>query len=78
LSKTWKVARLTSEISSSPRKIRRALSCDGISVGAVADAPPVMAKETPAAPKAKAAFLTFRLEPRFAFAIVEPPCQTDH
>jgi hypothetical protein len=52
-----------------------ALSCDSLVGGAVADAPPVIAKETPAAPNAKAAFPMFRLEPRFAFAIVEPPCQ---
>ena len=32
-------------------------------------APPVTAKETPAAPNTKAAFPTFRLEPRLAFAI---------
>jgi hypothetical protein len=66
----WKVATLTSVISSSPRKIRRALSCDGIFVGAVADAPPVMAKDTPAAPNAKAAVVTFRFGRRFAFAII--------
>ena len=65
MSKTWKVAKLTSETSSSPRTIRRALSCDGTFVaGAVADAPPPIAKETPAAPNTKAAFRLFRLEPR--------------
>src|ERR1700747_1901322 len=37
-----------SEISSSPRKTRRGLSCDSLVGGAVADAPPVIAKETPA------------------------------
>jgi hypothetical protein len=59
-----------SEISSSPRKIRRALSSDAtLVVDAVADAPPVTAKETPAAPNTKAAFPTFRLELRLAFAI---------
>src|ERR1700683_2779077 len=79
LSKTWKVARLTSEISSSVRISRRALSCDATFVaGAVADAAPVIARETPAAPNAKAAFLAkaafprFRLELRFAFVMVEP------
>jgi hypothetical protein len=74
LSKTWKVAKLTSEISSSPRKIRRALSCNGTFVfGATADAPPTMAKETPAAPKATAAFEMFRLERCVTFDIVKPP-----
>ena len=73
LSKTWKVARLVSAISSSPRKICLALSCDGAAVGAVADAPPVMAKDTPAAPNAKAALLAVRFVARFALAIVESP-----
>jgi hypothetical protein len=74
LSKTWNVARLTSEISSSARISRRALSCDGTVVaGALADAAPVIARETPAAPHAKAAFARLRLELRFAFVMVEPP-----
>jgi hypothetical protein len=60
LSKTWKVDKLTSAISSSPRKIRRALSCNAAFVGAVAEVPPVMARETPAAPNAKAVLLVFR------------------
>jgi hypothetical protein len=52
------------------------LSCDGTSVaGAVADAAPVIARETPAAPNAKAAFLRFRMEFRFACVMVEPPRQ---
>src|SRR5580692_5129774 len=81
LSKTWKVARLTSEISSSVRIRRRALSCDGRSVaGAVADAAPVIARETPAAPHAKADFAKaalprFLLELRFACVMVDPPRQ---
>jgi hypothetical protein len=58
-----------SAISSSPRKICRALSCDARFAGAVADAPPVMAKDTPAAPNAKAAVFTFRFGLRLAFAI---------
>src|SRR6202035_3579419 len=81
-SKTWKVARLTSEISSSVRISRRALSCDGtFVVGAVADAAPVIARETPAAPNAKAAFLDkaafllFLLAYRLACVMVEPPRQ---
>jgi hypothetical protein len=41
--------------------------------GAFADAPPVIAKETPAAAHTgKAVFERFRLKPCFAFAIVEP------
>jgi hypothetical protein len=44
-------------------------------VGAVADAAPVIAKETPAAPNAKAAFLRFLMELRFACVMVEPPRQ---
>jgi hypothetical protein len=44
-------------------------------VGAVADAAPVIAKETPAAPNAKAAFLRFRMELRLACVMVEPPRQ---
>src|SRR5580658_190829 len=76
LSKTWNVARLTSEISSSVRISRRALSCDGTFVaGAVADAAPVIARETPAAPNAKAAFLRFRMELRLACVMVDPPRQ---
>jgi hypothetical protein len=63
-----------SEISSSPRKVRRALSCEGCVVaGAVADAPPTVAIEIPAAPNAKAAFRPLRLEPRFARTILKPP-----
>ncbi len=55
----------------------RAVSCDGkFVVGTVADAPPAMARENPAAPSTKAAFPRFRLEPRFACAMVEPPCQS--
>ena len=61
--------------SSSPRKIRRALSCDTTFVGAVAEAPPVMAKDTPAAPNAKAALLAFRFGPRFASTIMKSPGQ---
>jgi hypothetical protein len=56
------------------------LSCDGTFVaGALADAAPVIARETPAAPNAKAAFLAkaafprFRLELRLACVMVEPP-----
>src|ERR1700722_5514448 len=82
LSKTWKVARLTSEISSSARINRRALSSNGaFVVGALADAAPVIARETPAAPNAKAAFLDkaafllFFLEFRLACVMVEPPRQ---
>jgi hypothetical protein len=74
LSKTWNVARLTSEISSSVRINRRALSCNGAFVaGAVADAAPVIARETPAAPNAKAAFPRLCLELRLACVMVEPP-----
>jgi hypothetical protein len=58
------------------------LSCDGTFVaGAVADAAPVIARETPAAPNAKAAFLPkaafprFLLELRLACDMVEPPRQ---
>jgi hypothetical protein len=52
------------------------LSCDGtFVVGAVADAAPVIARETPAAPNAKAAFLLFLLELRLACVMVEPPRQ---
>jgi hypothetical protein len=58
------------------------LSCDGTSVaGAVADAAPVIARETPAAPNAKAAFLAkaallrFRMEFRLACVMVDPPHQ---
>jgi hypothetical protein len=58
------------------------LSCDGTFVaGAVADAAPVIARETPAAPNAKAAFLDraafllFLLEIRLACVMVEPPRQ---
>src|SRR4029078_10118604 len=76
LSKTWKVARLTSAISSSPRKIRLALSCDGTIVGAVGDTPPVMAKDPPAAPNAKAVLLAVCLAARFVLAIVESPASS--
>jgi hypothetical protein len=42
--------------------------------GMVADAPPVMAKETPATLiSGNAVFPRFRLEACFAFAIVKPP-----
>jgi hypothetical protein len=76
LSKTWKVARLTSENSSSPRINRRALSCDGtFVVGAVADAAPVITRETPAAPNAQAALPRLRVDRRFVCVMVEPPCQ---
>jgi hypothetical protein len=34
-----------------------------------------MARENPAAPNAKAAFPRLRMEPRFAFAMVEPLSQ---
>jgi len=41
--------------------------------GAFADAPPAIAKETPAAAHTgKAVFERFRLKPCFAFAIAEP------
>jgi hypothetical protein len=41
--------------------------------GAFADAPPIIAKETPAAAHTgKAVFERFRLKPCFAFAIAEP------
>jgi hypothetical protein len=41
--------------------------------GAFADAPPAIAKETPAAAhKGRAVFERFRLKPCFAFAIAEP------
>jgi hypothetical protein len=49
--------------------------------GAVADAAPVIARETPAAPNAKAAFLDkaafllFLLELRLACVMVDPPHQ---
>jgi hypothetical protein len=49
------------------------LSCNGgtFAVGALADAPPAIAKETPAAPNdGKAILRRFRFEVRFAFAIV--------
>jgi hypothetical protein len=50
---------------------RRALSSDGTFVmGAVADAPPVIARETPAAPNAKAALPRLRMELRFACVMV--------
>jgi hypothetical protein len=45
------------------------VSCDVVLVGAVADAPPVMARDTPAAPNAKAALPAFRFGLRLAFAI---------
>src|ERR1700722_11792114 len=61
---------------------RRALSWDGTCVaGADADAAPVMARDTPAAPNAKAVFLDkagflrFRVEFRFACVMIEPPRQ---
>ena len=55
---------------------RRALSSNGtFVVGAVADAAPVIARETPAAPNAKAAFLLFLLELRLACVMVESPRQ---
>jgi hypothetical protein len=60
---------LTSEISFSKKKIRLASSCDGAFAGAVADAPPVMAKDAPAAPNAKAAVLAVRLVARLALAM---------
>jgi hypothetical protein len=45
--------------------------------GAFADAPPIIAKETPAAAHTgKAVFERFRLNPCFAFAIAEPLYQT--
>ena len=52
-------------------KIRLASSRNGKFVGAVANAPPVMVKDTPAAPNAKAALLVVRFVARFALAIVE-------
>ena len=61
----------------SPRINCRALSCDGTFVaGVVADATPVIARETPAAPNAKAAFPRFRLELRLTCIIIEPPRQS--
>jgi hypothetical protein len=44
-------------------------------VGAVADAAPVIAKETPAAPNAKVDFPRFLLELRLACVMVDPPRQ---
>ena len=72
LSKTWNVARLTSEISSSPRKI--SCLCEGGDV--FADASPIDAhapfaieREMPANPKAgKALLRRLSLEERFGMA----------
>jgi hypothetical protein len=48
------------------------LSCDGTFVaGAAADAAPVIARETPAAPNAKAAFPRFGLELRLTCVMVD-------
>ena len=48
-------------------------SWDGMSIaGAVADAPPPIAKTPAAAHTGKAVFERFRLKPCFAFAIAEP------
>jgi hypothetical protein len=53
--------------------VRDPLSCEGtFAVGAVAEAPPTTAKETPAAPNTgKLVFARFRLEGCFACAMVE-------
>ena len=53
---------------------RGAVSCDGtFAVGAVADAPPAIAKDTPATPNTgKVVLRRFRFEACFACAIVEP------
>jgi len=44
-------------------------------VGAVADAAPVIARETPAAPNAKVDFPRFLLKLRLACVMVDPPRQ---
>src|SRR5689334_25090795 len=80
LSKRWKVARLTSAISSSPSNT----DCDGekfsfcgvSAVGSVdAEAPPASEKVNPAAPNAGAtAFAArFRLEACFTDIVASPP-----
>src|SRR6266849_1797843 len=58
---------------------RSGLSCGGkFAVGAAAaDAPPAIAKDTPAAPNTgMAVFRRFRFEACFACAIAEPPMPT--
>ena len=65
-----------SAISSSSRARRSEVSCnDGaFAVGVVADAPPAITKEAPAAPNAgKVILRRVRFETRFACAIVGPP-----
>jgi hypothetical protein len=78
LSKTKNFDKLTSKSSSSPRAITggRTVGCAGpFAVGATAaNAPPAIAKDTPAAPNTgKAVLERFRFEACFVRAIVEPP-----
>jgi hypothetical protein len=72
-SKTKNFDRLTSDSSSSPRVITGSICCDDpFSAGAtpVADAPPTIAKDIPAAPHAGKAFLEcFRFETGFVRAM---------
>lgn len=76
-SKTKNFDRLTSESSSSPRVMTGSIRCDDpFSAGAtpVADAPPTIAKDIPAAPHTgKAFFECFLFETGFARAMAEPP-----
>jgi len=70
-SKTWNVAKLTSEISSSPRVtgLNDPINCDG---RAATDPPADAAKDTPAIPSTDAALLgRFPFEARFVCGIAE-------
>jgi hypothetical protein len=70
LSKRWNVARLTSEISSSPKKTRNGtVFCGGISA---ADPPADAARDSPAIPSTGAALaVRFRFNPRFVCDMAE-------
>ena len=76
-SKTKNFDRMMSESSSSPRVITGSVGCDDpFCSGAtpVADAPPAIAKDIPAAPHTGRALLErFRFETCFARAMAEPP-----
>lgn len=76
-SKTKNFDRMTSESSSSPRVITGSVRCeDPFSAGAtpVADAPPTIARDIPAAPHTGRAFREgFLFETCFARAMAEPP-----
>jgi hypothetical protein len=77
LSKRWKVARLTSAISSSPSKtdwVGEVFSCGVSAVGrADAEAPPASEKVNPAAPNAGTAALVTRFRLEACFDIVASP-----